>query len=230
MPNGVHIGEGISERIPSSVSIRPAVLEDSNFLAKAILHSSRSHLPCGIWDLLVQGDEEDRLDFLELLSLMEEKTFCHYGNFLVAEEAGEVIAALAGFDPGEPGILAPGHAIAAAFAEFGASDAEVSEAFGRLETYQTGLPTQKHGFWTVEWVWTTPRMQRRGIASAMISRVLRRGRERNYRSAQITTFSTNLPARRIYEKAGFRVSEEKCGADFERMMGAPGLVRYELNL
>ena len=229
MPVEREIESGVG-RSEHSIQIRPAEIEDSTFLARAILNSSRSHLPRGLWDLVVAGDEADRLDYLELLALMEGRTFCHYANFLVADRKGELAAALAGFDPGEQGSLAPGHAIAAAFAEFGASEDEVADAFRRLEVYQTAMPEQKHGMWTIEWVWTVPSMQRRGIASALIERVLSLGRQRGYRSAQITTFSSNKPARLAYEKAGFRIAEEKLSSDFERLMGAPGLVRYELGL
>ena len=212
------------------VRFRPAALEDSTFLASAILNSSRSHLARGVWDLVVAGSEEDRLDFLELLTLMEIRNFCHYSNFLVADGNDGPAAALAGFDPGEPGMVAPGHAIAAAFEEFGARDTEMADAFGRLETYQTGLPEQKNGLWTIEWVWTVPSMQRRGIASALIERILGEGRRRGFRRAQITTFSSNTAAILAYEKAGFRIAEEKRQPDFERLMGAPGMVRCERGL
>lgn len=214
----------------SSVRIRPAEIEDSTFLARAILNSSRSHLTRGIWDLVVSGSEEDRLDFLELLTLMESRNFCHYSNFLVAEGNDGPAAALAGFDPGEPGMVAPGHAIAAAFEEFGARDTEMADAFGRLKTYQTGLPEQKNGLWTIEWVWTVASMQRQGIASTLIERIFDEGRRRGFRRAQVTTFSSNTAAILAYEKAGFWIAETKRHADFERLMGAPGLVRYERDL
>ncbi len=214
----------------SKFRIRPAEVEDSTFLARAILNSSRSHLPDGLWDLVVSGSEEDRLDFLELLTLMEIQTFCHYSNFLVADGNDGTAAALAGFDPGDPSMVAPGHAIAAAFEELGASDTEIADAFRRLETYQTGMPEQKNGLWTIEWVWTVASMQRQGIASALIERILGEGRRRGLRRAQITTFSSNTAAILAYEKAGFRIAEEKRHPDFERLMGAPGMVRYERGL
>ena len=222
--------EGPVGLLDSSVRIRPADPDDSTFLANVILMASRSHLPRGFWDLVVAGAEEDRLDFLELLTLMESRTFCHYSNFLVAEGNDGPAAALSGFDPGEPGLLAPGHAIAAAFEEFGASDTEMGDAFRRLETYQTGLPEQRKGLWTIEWVWTVPSMQRQGIASALIERIFDEGRRRGFRRAQITTFSGNTAAILAYEKAGFRIAEEKRHPEFERLMGAPGLVRYERGL
>lgn len=212
------------------IQIRPAEVEDSTFLAKTILSSSRSHLSQGLWDFVAPGSEEDRLDFLEFLTLMESRTFCHYSNFLVADANNGPAAALSGFDLAEPGLLAPGHTIAAALEEFGASDIEMGDAFRHLGTYQTGLPEQRKGLWTIEWVWTVPSMQRQGIATALIERMLGEGRRRSLRRAQITTFSSNTAAILAYEKAGFRIVEEKRHPDFERLMGAPGMVRCERDL
>jgi hypothetical protein len=57
--------------------------------------------------------------------------------------------------------------------------------------------------------------------------VLGEGRQRGFRHAQVTTFIGNSAAAFAYQKAGFRVAEEKRHPDFERLTGAPGLVRYE---
>jgi GNAT superfamily N-acetyltransferase len=222
--------EGPSGSTDNLVRIRAADPDDSGFLALAILNASRSHLSRGLWDLVVAGSEEVRLDFLELMTLMEARSFCHYSNFLVAEGQNGPGAALSAYDPGEPGLLAPGHAIAAASEEFGSSDAELAEAYRRLEPYQTALPEQRKGVWTIEWVWTVPPMRQRGLVAALIERILDEGRRRGYQQAQVTTFVGNATAARTYEKAGFRVAEEKRHPDFERLMGAPGLVRYECDL
>ncbi len=225
-------GESESAAGPASqsVRIRAADPDDSTFLAQAILHASRSHLSRGLWDLVFAGTEEDRLDFLELMTLMEARSFCHYSNFLVAEGQNGPAATLSAYDPGEPGLLAPGHAIAAASEEFGSSDAELADAYRRLEPYQTALPEQRKGVWTIEWVWTVPPMRRRGLVAVLIDRILDEGRRRGFQQAQVTTLVGNAAAARVYEKAGFRVAEEKRHPDFERLMGSPGLVRYECDL
>lgn len=207
--------------------IRVAEPDDSTFLAQAILHASRSHLARGLWDLVVTGAEEERLDFLELLALMEARSFCHYSNFLVIESPQGPLAALAGYDPGDAALLSAGHAIAAAWDEFGAGDAALDAAYRRLEPYQLALPVQRPGVWTIEWVWTVPSMRRRGLVGALLEHMLEEGRCRGHATAQVTTYIGNRAAAQVYEKAGFRVAEEKRHAGFERLMGAPGLVRYE---
>lgn len=222
--------EGPVGLLDRSVRIRSADPDDSTFLANVILMASRAHLPHGFWDLVVAGSEEDRLDFIELLTLMEAQSFCCYSNFLVAEGDDGPAAALSAYDPGEPGLLAPGHVIAAAYEEFGWSDAELADAYRRLEPYQTAMPQESRGVWTVEWVWTVPPQRRRGLVIALIERALDKGQQRGFRLAQVTTFIGNTAAALVYEKAGFRIAEEKRHPDFERLMGAPGLVRYERDL
>ena len=214
----------------SPVRVRPADPDDSTFLATVILMASRAHLPLGFWDLVVAGSEQDRLDFLELLTLMEARSFCHYSNFLVVEGDSGPAAALSAYDPGEQGLLAPGHAIAVASEEFGLSDAELADAYHRLEPYQTALPEQKKGVWTIEWVWTVPTMRRRGLVALLIEQILALGQQRGFRLAQVTTFLGNAAAALAYENAGFRIAEEKRHPDFERLVGTPGLVRYERDL
>jgi ribosomal protein S18 acetylase RimI-like enzyme len=218
---------GSSLPVDDSMPIRSAEPDDSSFLAAAILHASRSHLPRGLWDLVVDRSDEERLDFLELMTLMEAHSFCHYSGFFVAETPEGPGAALAGYDPGEPGLLGPGHAIAAAWDEFGGDTAELEAAYRRLEAYQGAVPDQRPGVWTLEWVWTVPSMRRRGLIGLLLERALESGRRRGYAAAQVTTYIGNTAAAGLYERAGFRVADERRHAPFERLMGAPGLVRYE---
>lgn len=210
--------------------IRPADPDDSAFLAEAILHASRSHLERGLWDFVFEGSDEERLSFLEVLTLIDARSFCHFSNFIIAEGVDAPAATLSAFDPGEPGLMPPGQLIAAAFEEIGASESEVTDAYRRLESYQPGVPEQKRGIWTIEWVWTTPSMRRRGLQASLMERILAAGRERGYRRAQVTTFIGNAAAIRAYEMSGFHVGEEKRDPEFRRLTGAPGLVRYERDL
>lgn len=229
MPNRFQ-REGRAGFLDSPDRIRPAEPDDSAFLAEAILNASRSHFDRGLWDLVFEGSDEERLSFLEILTLTDARSFCHFSNFLVVDGVDAPAATLSAFDPGEPGMMSPGHLIASAYEEIGADESELLDAYRRLESYQPGVPEQKHGVWTIEWVWTPPPMRRRGLQAALMERVLAKGRERGYRRAQVTTFIGNTAAIRAYEQFGFRVGEEMRDAGFQRLMGAPGLVRYERDL
>jgi len=49
-----------------------------------------------------------------------------------------------------------------------------------------------------------PDFQGRGIATALITRVVETLREQGARQLVVVTFTTNVPARRVYEKMGFK--------------------------
>ena len=51
------------------------------------------------------------------------------------------------------------------------------------------------------------------------------GRSRGYRVGQISVMIGNTPAQRAYEKGGFKVADEKRHADFEKVVGEPGMRR-----
>jgi len=77
--------------------------------------------------------------------------------------------------------------------------------------------------WAIENVATTPAFRGQGVASALIDRALEIGRARGSRESQISMFIGNVVARRAYERAGFRLIDERRSAEFERACGVPGL-------
>jgi ribosomal protein S18 acetylase RimI-like enzyme len=61
----------------------------------------------------------------------------------------------------------------------------------------------------------------RGIGGAMLERAEERARESDCRRMSLTT-NTENPARRLYERQGFRVAETKIDAAYERYTGIEG--------
>ena len=59
----------------------------------------------------------------------------------------------------------------------------------------------------------------------LLGEILERGAIAGHRLAQITYFIGNEPARRVYEKRGFRVHVARRSPEFEAALGAPGLER-----
>jgi ribosomal protein S18 acetylase RimI-like enzyme len=84
--------------------------------------------------------------------------------------------------------------------------------------------------WAIENVATRVEKQGRGLASALIDRALEIGRGRGLKESQISMFIGNVAARRAYERAGFRVVDERRSAEFERGCGVPGLWRLRRTL
>ncbi len=68
-----------------SVKIRRGERSDADFLAWVMLASSRSHLPRGIWDLIIGADDDACLDYLSRLAIAEPQSLCHCESFLIAE-------------------------------------------------------------------------------------------------------------------------------------------------
>ncbi|MBI5285092.1 MAG: GNAT family N-acetyltransferase [Chloroflexi bacterium] len=62
-----------------------------------------------------------------------------------------------------------------------------------------------------------------GIGAAMLEHGERAARDSGYRKMSLTTTLSN-PARRLYERAGFRVVETRTDAEYERITGIPGRV------
>lgn len=220
--------EGRAGLASAEFQIRRAVPEDSAFLAEVILMASRSQLPRGFWDLVVS--EEDLLDFLELLTLIDGKSYCNFSNFLIGESEATPVSALSAYDPGEPGLMSPGQLIAAAWEDLGWQDEELVDIYQRLEPYRLGLPEQRAGLWTIEWVATVESRRKRGHITAMMESILDEGRSKGYTRAQVTTFIGNDRASRGYQRIGFRMAEEKRHPDFEKITGAPGMARFERSL
>jgi ribosomal protein S18 acetylase RimI-like enzyme len=209
---------------------READPDDAAFIARAILSASRGHSGRGLWDVVVDGPEDDRRDFLEYLALLEEKSFCHYSGFVIAERDGERAAAMSAYDPGASGLLMAGHAIALVFQELALGDDRLAQAYDRLAVYERGLPEQKPGVWTIEWVWTEPRHRGKGLVTALLAHLLDRGRKLGFARAQVTAFLGNAAGVRRYEEAGFRIAEERRDAKFESLLGFAGMARYERDL
>jgi translation initiation factor 4G len=72
---------------------------------------------------------------------------------------------------------------------------------------------------------TIPEFRRRGLVDSLMGEILDAGRIRGHRVAQLTILIGNVPAQRAYEKAGFRVLDEKRHPAFEAALGAPGFMR-----
>lgn len=211
-------------------AIRRAEADDSEFLAWAILAASRSHVAKGTFDLIAPETEQDRLDVAEWLTLSEIPNACHHEHFWVAEEERTLIGAMAGYDPGQPGLSSLGTALADAFDGLGFEPDAFAEALERMEVYRTCEPSVAPGRWVIEWVATRENRRERGIASALLRRTLLAGREAGCREAQVSTYLGNDRATRVYEREGFKPIEERRHPEFERVLGCPGMVRLVRDL
>lgn len=209
-----------------ATAIRRARPEDAPFLAWVALTAARSHVERGFVDVLVPGEGDGpRLAFMETLLTSERRHWCHHAGFLVAEVDGRPAAALCGYAVDDPELAPPVDAIVAAARARGWSDADLAAAFGRLKPIVDCLPEDVPGAWAVEWVATDPAHRRRGLVDALVQAALDEGRARGHRTAQILILIGNEPARRAYEKAGFRPADERRSPEVAAAIGAPGYLQ-----
>src|SRR5579862_8976712 len=150
------------------VHIRRANFGDAAFLARVMLSASRAHLKLGLWDLIIEADEDGCLDYLERLAVAEPRSLCHYTSFIVAEFAGQRAAALCGFETaGNPwGVV--GQAMVNVQRDLGWVDARAATSYQRVApVWACSLPDAGADF-AIENVATLPEYRRRGLADILL--------------------------------------------------------------
>jgi ribosomal protein S18 acetylase RimI-like enzyme len=208
-----------------SPRIRPGKKEDANFLARVMMLASRGHLQRGVWDLIAGGSENNCLDYLRRLAVTEPVSLCHYSSFIVAEHDGAPAAALCGFDPRAGGWQVLADAMKNVQHQLGWTEADEKASADRSAPVWTCTFDTLEGAWVVESVATLPEYRRRGLVDSLMSEILEAGQTRGHRLSQLTILIDNIAAQRAYQKAGFRVLDEKRHPDFEAALGAPGFMR-----
>lgn len=210
--------------------IRPACREDVPFIAWVALQAARSHLPRGLWDILLDRPERECLGYLEKLAQTPTKTFFHFSRFIVTELEGRPVAGLCGYEAGESGFEVLAAAALEAIRLNGWSDSELSAMVERIVPLRRCEPDTCPGAWIVENVATLPDFRRRGLVNQLLGTMLATGRKLGHRYAQISVLIGNTPAQKAYEKVGFRVIDEKRDPEFHRVMGEPGTRRLLMEL
>jgi ribosomal protein S18 acetylase RimI-like enzyme len=206
----------------TSPKIRRATRSDADFLAWVMLASSRSHVSRGIWDLIVGGDDDACLHYLNRLAVAEPRSPCHYDSFLIAEVDGWPASALTAFRPAEGGWALVAEAMANVQREVGWTEADVAASRQRLAPARACFVPDAGEDWCIEFVATLPRYRRRGFVDALIREAIQQGVERGCKLAQITILQGNDAAQAAYEKQGFKMHDERGSEEFRAAIGAPG--------
>jgi len=213
-----------------SIRIRRATFDDAEFLAWVTFSASRAHLPRGLWDLIIGADEAGCLDYLRRLAIAEPRSLYHYESFLVAEADGQRAAALCGFETRDAWSIV-GEAMATVQRDLGWTEADAAASLQSVAPMWTAcMPPDIGADFAIESVATRPEYRRRGLINALIDEVLRDAIRRGCKLAQITTYLGNAAAVSAYEKAGFKVLDEKRCTELEKILGAPGFVRLTRQL
>jgi translation initiation factor 4G len=207
----------------TDLKIVEAVREHGRFLAWVTLEAFRSHLERGFWDFMLDGSDEDKLDYLEVLAGTDALHWAHYSPFLVAEVEGRPASALCGYFEAELGGPMLRMGLMEANQKTGTTEEESAAGFERAQTIMNVVPEHPAGAWIVENVATLPDFRRQGLVDRLMGEILERGRGRGATVADISVFIGNDGAQRAYEKCGFEVVAEKLDAEFERVYKTPGV-------
>ena len=77
----------------------------------------------------------------------------------------------------------------------------------------------------IDSVAAVPEFRRQGIVSKLLEVVMKQGREKGFRQAQVNIYIGNTSAQRLYEKNGFAILDEIRDPYFEAQIGSPGMAR-----
>ena len=209
-----------------TIQVRQGRQGDADFLAWVMLSASRAQLPRGVWELIIGGGEAQCLDYLRRLAATEPPSLCHYESFLIAEIDGQPAAALSGYDMRERGWALVAQAMSKVQQDLGWTDNDLAASRQRVAPVWACFLPEIGSDWGIENVATKPDYRRQGFVKTLLDETLKQAVARGAKLAQITTYIGNQAACSAYEKAGFRVHDEKRCADFESSLGSPGFVRW----
>ena len=77
----------------------------------------------------------------------------------------------------------------------------------------------------IDSVAAAPEFRRQGIVSKLLEAVMKKGRSKGFRRAQVNIYIGNASAQRLYEKHGFTILDEMRDPYFEAEIGSPGMAR-----
>jgi ribosomal protein S18 acetylase RimI-like enzyme len=195
-----------------------------------MLSASRGHLRRGIWDLVVEGNEASRLDYLRRLAVAEPRSPCHYGTCLVAEVNDQPAAAISAFEMRAEIWTNFAQAMSNVQKDLGWTDADLTALRQRLAPVWSCFPPEIGADWRIYYVATVSEYRRRGLANLLVKEMIQKGIKRECKLAQIELLIGNDAAQATYEKLGFRVLDEKRSSEFADALSAPGLRRLVRDL
>lgn len=205
--------------------IRPATQDDVPMLAEVVLLASRSQVETGIFDLLVETQDRDRLTAIRAILTTQKRSWCHYENFLVAEVEGRPAAALSGYAAHDESFMPMEQVLMTGMRALEMSDEQIGAGFKRSLVFLKCSSDDVPKSWIIEWVACLANFRRRGLVRALLPEIIQLGRKAGHEISQIGIYIGNVSAKRAYEDAGFVLEYEKADPEFEAIIGCPGLAR-----
>lgn len=184
------------------IEIRKAGVKDASFLAQMILQSSRAGKKSGLFDLIFESNDNEKiLKCLEALTQTVAKNHCHYENFLIAELDGQSVGTLCSYEPR----IATKQAFEDALQEVGCSE-DLEESLEVLYQCDFKLNTRTLMFDFMEELEGFVDV---GVLKSLMQKSLLTARLKGYRIAQAIVEIGSLETLLFYKKLGFKEVQEK---------------------
>lgn len=203
------------------MNIRTATIEDADFIAWAILESSRAGKKEGIFDRIF-APSNDLAQTLKMLITNDIKTICHYSNFLLAEIDGELAGALCGYDGYKLSWDTMGQAL-----ESMGCQGDYRE---RISSYFICEPSVEKNTIVLNFMITKEKFRGLGVVKELVKKVLLTARLKGFRRAQTSIEIGSIETQLAYEKMGFTAKEEKRSNYYLEEFGRPGITSYVVEL
>ena len=203
------------------MNIRTAKATDAEFIAWAILESSRAGKKQGVFDRIF-SPSDDLNKTLEALVTNEIKTLCHYSNFLIAEVDGELAGALCGYD----GYKVSWDTMSQALEGMGCQ----GDYKERISGYLMCDPSVEKNTLVLDFMITKEKFRGLGVVKELVKKVLLNARLKGFRRAQTGIEIGSVETQLAYEKMGFEAKEEKKSDYYLEEYGRPGITSYVVEL
>jgi len=206
-----------------NIKIRKATDTDAPLLAQSMLESSRSGKKKGIFDVIFETSEREKLfALLERLTTTQTKSYCHFSNFLVATVDGVDAGILCGYEPR----IATHEIFTKAMEELG-FDATYQE---RLSSYLLVKPEFDKKTFLLDFMDVKEEFNTFSVLKELVQKSLLTARLKGYRIVQTMVEIGSVEAMMVYKKLGFSVIDERRSDHYEAEYGRAGIVRLQILL
>ncbi len=215
--------ESLRGREYMDITIRNGRSGDADFIAWVMQEAGRSHLQWGIWDLVLPGPDDKRLDYISQLVKIEECTFCHYKKFFIVEVDAAPAAALTAYVPDNEVRENSLKALQNILSRDGCTEEQIGTMVQCLSPMLVPVTKIQNNTWIIDFVATRNGFRGSGLLGRLLDAVMEKGRNLGYETAQVAIFIGNTSAQRAYEKAGFKIVDEKRHPRIEAALGCAGI-------
>ncbi len=205
---------------------RPAEPGDVDDIAELIYIADTGINGVSGWDLMFGGPRELLLEKIKWVYLHGRLTGFHYSKFMVGEDEGRIVGALAVLKRGDDRLLGWWKTLR----EMGVSVPRILSLAWKMLPFVLVNPSIPRDTLVVESAAVFPDCRGNELAAEGLKHAYERAVAGGYRRIQIAIVIGNDAPRKACEKAGFQVKDEYRSRLFEKRFGAPGMMRMVLEL